>query len=54
VSPKELEPLLGADRHDRVQRGRVLRRQPEAFEGIVEEQDTVVCQRSGMSPEACA
>lgn len=42
---EELEPLpihVRGYRHDRVHRGRVLRRQPEALEGIVEERDTVV------------
>jgi hypothetical protein len=35
---EEPEPLLAANRHDRVQRGRVLRRKTEAFEGIVQVQ----------------
>jgi len=34
-SPEELEPLLAADHHDRVQRGRVLRRQVEVVLGYL-------------------
>jgi len=34
-SPEELEPLLAADHHDRVRRGRVLRRQVEVVLGYL-------------------
>ena len=37
---------LGANPHEGVQRGRVLRRQPETLEWIVVEQHPVVHQRS--------
>ena len=37
-SAEELKRRLRSDRHERVKRGRVLRRQPEALEGIVVEQ----------------